>query len=102
MRIDYAAVGQRIRACRRERRWTQEELARRMGISASFLGHVERGSRVMSLETFVSFCDALEASPDELLGMACHRMCAGLPEEMSISVPGLMQGMAEMLKKLGS
>ncbi|KAI4446243.1 hypothetical protein C823_000761 [Eubacterium plexicaudatum ASF492] len=31
------------------------------------LGHIERGTRIMSLETFVSICEALDAGADELL-----------------------------------
>lgn len=33
----------------------------------SFLGHIERGTRIMSLETFVSICAALDTGADELL-----------------------------------
>ena len=37
----------------------------------SFLGHIERGTRIMSMETFVSICSVLDAGADELLwGMA--------------------------------
>lgn len=38
----------------------------------SFLGHIERGSRIMSLETFVSICRALDAGADELLWGVAH------------------------------
>jgi len=33
----------------------------------SFLGHIERGTRIMSLETFVNICGELGAGSDELL-----------------------------------
>ncbi len=42
-------------------------LAEKCGISMSFLGHIERGSRIMSLETFVSICQALDTDADALL-----------------------------------
>lgn len=51
MEVDYVALGQRIRSHRCALHLTQEELAERVGISASFLGHIERGSRVLSVET---------------------------------------------------
>lgn len=38
----------------------------------SFLGHIERGSRIMSLETFVSICGALDADAGELLWGEVH------------------------------
>ena len=51
--LDYGRVGMRIRQVRKVKGWSQDELARKCGISMSFLGHIERGTRIMSLETFV-------------------------------------------------
>lgn len=65
--LDYGKMGNRIRQIRKIRGWSQEELAKKCGISMSFLGHIERGTRIMSLETFVSICSALHAGSDELL-----------------------------------
>lgn len=57
----------RIRQVRKARGWSQEELAKKCGISMSFLGHIERGTRIMSLETFVNLCGALDTDAGELL-----------------------------------
>ena len=65
--LDYSRMGMRIRQVRKAKGWSQEELAKKCGISMSFLGHIERGTRIMSLETFVSICGALETEADELL-----------------------------------
>ena len=65
--LDYAKMGMRIRQIRKAKGWSQEELAKRCGISMSFLGHIERGTRIMSLETFAGICGALGAGADELL-----------------------------------
>lgn len=65
--IDYVSMGMRIRQLRKAKGWSQDVLAGKCGISMSFLGHIERGSRIMSMETFVSICDALDAGADELL-----------------------------------
>lgn len=70
--LDYSKMGMRIRQIRKTKGWSQDELAKRCGISMSFLGHIERGTRIMSLETFVSICDALEAGADELLWGEVH------------------------------
>lgn len=70
--LDYGKVGMRIRQVRKAKGWSQEELAKKCGISMSFLGHIERGTRIMSLDTFVNLCIALHAEADELLwGVAC-------------------------------
>ncbi len=65
--LDYGKMGMRIRQVRKARGWSQAELARKCGISMSFLGHIERGSRIMSIETFANICGALESGADELL-----------------------------------
>ena len=65
--LDYGKMGMRIRQVRRARGWSQSELAEKCGISMSFLGHIERGSRIMSMETFANICTALDSGADELL-----------------------------------
>ena len=65
--MNYRDMGMRIRTIRRQRGLTQEELAEQVGISASFLGHLERGTRVASLETLVTLCNTLDVNPDYLL-----------------------------------
>ncbi len=66
-KLDYSRIGMRIRQVRKAKGWSQDELAKKCGISMSFLGHIERGSRVMSMDTFVAICGALDAGADELL-----------------------------------
>lgn len=70
--LDYTKMGMRIREARKVKGWSQDELAKKCGISMSFLGHIERGTRIMSLETFVSICGALAADADELLWGVAH------------------------------
>lgn len=97
MEVDYIALGQRIRSRRRALHLTQEALAERVGISASFLGHIERGSRVLSVETLVSLCTTLSATPNELLGMEHTALAAQLPQHVTVCVPSFLQGMADLL-----
>ena len=65
--MDYRSLGMRIRKQRKNLHLTQEELAERAGISLSFLGHIERGTRKASLETLVSLANALGMSTDIML-----------------------------------
>lgn len=66
--MNYTALGQRIRQIRRQHDLTQAELADAIGVSTSFIGHIERGTRVLSMETFVQLCVALATDPNTLLG----------------------------------
>lgn len=72
MEVDYEKMGTRIRQLRKAQGWSQEELAKKCGISMSFLGHIERGTRIMSLETFASIGKALGVGTDELLWGMVH------------------------------
>lgn len=65
--LDYISMGNRIRLARKAQNLSQEQLAELCGISVSYMGHIERGSRKMSLETLVSLCEALNVSSDYLL-----------------------------------
>ena len=59
--VDYQKVGQRIQKLRKEKGLSQEQLSEQIGISLSFLGHIERGTRVASVETLARICKALDA-----------------------------------------
>ena len=64
----YQRIGRQIREQRKRKNLTQERLAERAGISLSFLGHIERGSRKLSVDTLYKICAVLDCSADELLG----------------------------------
>lgn len=66
-KLDYAEMGSRIREIRKAKGWSQEKLAKKCGISLNFMGHIERGTRKMSMNTFVSLCIELETDADALL-----------------------------------
>lgn len=70
--MDYGRIGMRIREVRKAKGWSQDILAKKSGISMSFLGHIERGTRIMSLETFANICNALDTGADELLWGMIH------------------------------
>lgn len=65
--LDYVAMGRRIRDKRKWLKLKQWQLAERANVSLSFLGHIERGTRVMSLDTFARLCNALELNAHVVL-----------------------------------
>lgn len=60
-------LGKRIKKRRRELDWTQVQLSKKLNLSASFLSHVEAGSRNLSLEDLVNTANVLDLSLDYLL-----------------------------------
>lgn len=78
--LDYARIGRRIRQARKLKGWRQERLAKECDISLSFMGHIERGTRRMSLDTFAKICSILEADTHELLWGAPYGAEPGLAD----------------------
>ncbi|QQZ09516.1 helix-turn-helix domain-containing protein [Heyndrickxia vini] len=58
--------GRRIRAFRKLKGYTQESLAKELGISVSILGEMERGTRLPSDEFLNKVASLLDISVDEL------------------------------------
>ena len=81
--MDYQDFGLRVRTLRRQLKLTQEELAEKVGISASFLGHIERGTRVASLETLVALCITLRVTPQYLLQSSLGNEDYNVPQGLS-------------------
>ncbi|MGZ8162043.1 MAG: helix-turn-helix domain-containing protein [Methylobacter sp.] len=59
--------GQRLVQLRKQRGWSQEQLALECGMARSYLGGVERGKRNIALLNICKLADALSVSPAEML-----------------------------------
>lgn len=62
----HAALGLRIRALRRLKRMTQQELAERLGFSATMLSYIERGHRKPSPQLLEKIAQELNVDREEL------------------------------------
>lgn len=65
MKLD--TIGKNIRKYRLAKKFRQEDLAEKVGLSANYIGMVERGEKIPSLETFIAILNALEVSSDMVL-----------------------------------
>ena len=66
--VDYLALGNRIRTVRKAKDWKIKDLANHSGISEDYLGKIERGTGIASLETIVDIANALDVGLDCLVG----------------------------------
>jgi transcriptional regulator with XRE-family HTH domain len=64
---DAELFGAVVRELREARGWTQEELAERAEMNASYLGFVERGDNVPTLTIIIQIAEGLRVKPEELL-----------------------------------
>ena len=65
MQLD--TIGKNIRKYRLAKKLRQEDLAEKAGLSANYIGMVERGAKIPSLETFITILNALDVSADMVL-----------------------------------
>jgi repressor LexA len=56
----YKEIGERIRRIRKEKNFTQEELAWEIGLSPNYIGLIERGKKRPSIETLRKISEVLE------------------------------------------
>ena len=65
MQLD--TIGKNIRKCLLMKRYRQEDLAEKTGLSVNYIRMVQRGDKVPSLETFINILNALDVSADMVL-----------------------------------
>lgn len=93
--MDRRAVGNRIRAARRSKKLTQEQLAELVELSPSHVGVIERGVKSPNLDTFVAIVNALDVSADELLRDVVNTAPGGEVSQLSL----LLDGQSPELKR---
>ena len=58
------SIGKNIRRFRKERGYRLEDLAEMVGLSTNYMGAIERGEKLPSLETFIAIVNCLGISAD--------------------------------------
>ncbi|MGE5053540.1 MAG: helix-turn-helix domain-containing protein [Acidobacteriota bacterium] len=53
-------LGKRVRALRKKKKWSQEELAHESGLARSFTGAIERGEKDLRLTTLVKLANTFK------------------------------------------
>lgn len=66
----HAAFGRAAQALRSEKDLTQQDVAKKMKVPATFVSDIERGVRNPSLSTILALAKALGVKASEILGRA--------------------------------
>ena len=66
-KLDKEAFGRRIRAARKAKGWTREQVAEKVELSVNTMADIERGKSGTRLENFVRLCRLLDLSADYVL-----------------------------------
>ncbi len=73
MAIDYSVIGERLKRARKEKDFTQEQLAEKLDVSIAFLSRVERGSSQINLKRLSQICEILGITEGEILNSASSK-----------------------------
>lgn len=63
-------LGERIKALRERREWTQTELAKKIGISKSVMSRIESGKKPVDDLLLIKFVELFDTTSDYLLGLS--------------------------------
>lgn len=66
--MDKTAFGKRINQARKEKELTSDKLAELCDMAPVFVRQIEGGTRLPSIPNLVAICNALQVSPNFLLG----------------------------------
>ena len=65
MKLD--TIGKNIRKFREIKKLRQEDLAEKTDLTTNYIGMIERGEKIPSLETFINILNSLGVSADMVL-----------------------------------
>ena len=80
-------VRKNIRDVRHEKKMTQAQLAEKIGMSAVFIGDIERGTRGLTLTTLVKIANALEVPASRLVPTEKDTVTANIMEMVKDFTP---------------
>lgn len=66
------SIGNNIRKFRLMKKIRQEDLAEKVGLSTNYVGAIERGEKIPSLDTLVAIINALDISADMVMCDVVH------------------------------
>ncbi|GGG81993.1 helix-turn-helix domain-containing protein [Paenibacillus radicis (ex Gao et al. 2016)] len=77
------SVGNRIRALRKQRGWTQEQLAEKANLHYSYLSSMERGERNVSIDSLEKVINALKINPMQIFNFMDTEVLEGTADKES-------------------
>ena len=93
---NYIELGKRIRAIRKSKKLTLEQLSEMIGKTGQYLGNIERAEGIPSLNTVISIANALGVSMDMLLQEYLHEHSA----ELKPTKPNIYSPLLSKLKEM--
>ena len=84
--VSSGRLGERVRALRRERGWTLENLAERSGVSRAMISKLERGEKNPTLVVAAKVAEGLGVNLSQLVGVEEKRKVVVVPRERRMTM----------------
>lgn len=65
--FDYILLGKKLKEQRNKLKLTQSNVAEKVDVSINYIGQIERGEKIPSIETLIKLSNSLNISTDSLL-----------------------------------
>lgn len=79
----FTQIGKKTRLKRNQMQWSQEQLAKRTGLSVRFLIKLEAGKTNISLTTLMNLCEALNLKLEDILDLDIQKNREDLMKEIT-------------------
>lgn len=73
MAVDFNIIGKRLKIARKQKAYTQEMLAEKMGVSVAYLSKIETGKLHINIERLTQICKLLDITEGEILNGVSHQ-----------------------------
>ena len=95
--LDYKEIGKRIRILRKQKNFSQEQLAEKVWISTTHMSHIETGSTKLSLPVLVDLANVLEVGTDEILETPTSKQKTALLEDVEEILKNCTQAQVKVI-----
>ena len=99
MAIDYEGIGKMIKTYRTDKNMSQEELSKKVYVSANHISYIETAVRKPSLDMIVAIANALEVSADDLLIDSLEHTSSSIGRELHTMLSDCNHDEMEMLTR---
>ncbi len=93
--IHEIGIGQKIKEARKKQKISRAELADSVAITEQYLGEIERGKRIPSLEVYVNLVNTLQISSDVCLRSSSGNSLYYIYKEI-LEIVTLLQRLSQM------
>lgn len=102
--LNLKTIGSNIKKFRKNKGFTQAQLAEMIDISTIHMSHMETGSVSMSLECLIKICNSLDITPDDLLlgeyklnSISATKQLSSIMDNLTVDERKLIIDFAELL-----